>query len=87
MRKYTKYVIVLAIFAVIYLFIGDQSLVNRIRLHYEMVELRKQRDEYKREIEAAERQIESLVSTDSLERYAREHYFMCAGNETIYVVE
>lgn len=87
MKSYYKYIITIAVFLFFYLFIGDKSVVHRIRLHRDAAELREERDQYRAEVEKASRQLQSLQSLDSLERYAREQYFMHAPGETIYVVE
>ena len=42
---------------------------------------------YREATENAQREILLLHNTDSLERYAREHYFMHTPNEDIYLVE
>ena len=42
---------------------------------------------YREGAEKAQREIQTLSQPDSLERYAREHYYMHTPNEDIYLVD
>ena len=86
-RKWGKYILTLLIFAVVFLFIGDQSVVHFIRRGREIRHLEEQRDMYREGAAKAEQEINTLHQPDSLERYAREHYYMHTPNEDIYLVE
>ncbi len=86
-RKWGKYVITLLVFLAVFLFIGDQSLIHFVRRGREIRHLEEQRDMYRSASEQAQREIQILQQPDSLERYAREHYFMHTSNEDIYLVE
>ena len=86
-RKWAKYVITILVFAVVFLFIGDQSVMHFIRRGKEIRHLEEQRDLYREGAAKAEQEIRTLNQPDSLERYAREQYFMHAPNEDIYLVE
>ena len=86
-RKWGKYVITLLVFLVVFLFIGDQSLIHFVRRGREIRHMEEQRDMYRSATEQAQREIQILQHPDSLERYAREHYFMHTNNEDIYLVE
>ena len=86
-RKWGKYVVTLLLFLLVFLFIGDQSLVQFVRRGREIRRLEEQRDMYREGTENAQREIRTLHQPDSLERYAREHYFMHNSNEDIYLVE
>ncbi len=85
--KWGKYVLTLLIFLVVFLFIGEQSAVNFVRRGREIRHLEEQRDMYRDGTENAMREIRTLNNPDSLERYAREHYYMHTPNEDIYLVE
>ncbi len=85
--KWGKYVITLLVFIVVFLFIGEQSIVNFVRRGREIRHLEEQRDMYRESTEKAMREIQTLNNPDSLERYAREHYYMHTANEDIYLVE
>ena len=86
-RKWGKYVITLLIFLVIFLFIGDQSVIQFVKRGKEIRHLKEQRDMYRAGTEKAQSEIKALSNPDSLERYAREHYFMHNVNEDIYLVD
>ncbi len=88
-KKYllNKYVVTMMIFLFIMLFAGDQSLIHTIRRGREIRQLEQQRDMYRKGIQSAQQGINMLQNTDSLERYAREHYYMHTQNEDVYLVE
>ena len=86
-RKWAKYVITIIVFLGVFLFVGEQSLVHFIRRHREIRHLEEQRDMYRSGAEKAQREILYLQNADSLEQYAREHYYMHTPNEDIYLVE
>ena len=86
-KKWGKYVITLLVFLVIYLFIGDQSMIQFVRRGREIRQLEEQRDMYRSGTEKAQREIQTLHNPDSLERFAREHYYMHTANEDIYLVD
>lgn len=86
-RKWGKYVITLAVFLVIYLFVGDQSMVQFYRRRGEIKVYEQQTRTYRRDTKAAQRMMQMLNNKDSLERYARELYFMHEKNEDIYIVD
>lgn len=89
LRKYgpNKYVLVTIVFLIIVFFVGDQSVVNRIRKARQIAELKEQRDAYQKGIEDCQRDILRLQNPDSLERFAREHYYMHTPDEDVYIVE
>ena len=77
-RKWGKYAIAILVFAVVFLFIGEQSLIQFVRRGREIRHLEEQRDLYREGAEKAQREMNALPQTDSLERYAREQYYMHA---------
>ena len=86
-NKWGKYAITILLFLIVYLFIGDQSMLHFWKRHREIRHLEQQRDMYREASEKAQREIQTLQLTDSLEQYAREHYFMHNANEDIYLVQ
>ena len=86
-QKWGKYVLTLITFLAIFLFIGDQSLIQFVKRGKEIRHLEEQRDMYRSASDKAQREIQTLNQPDSLERYAREHYYMHTENEDIYLVE
>lgn len=87
-RKYliNKYVIALLVFAVILSFCGNQSLFNQAGMQREINRKEKELREYHRKTEEAEHQLRVLENPDSLERFAREQYFMRQDGEDVFLI-
>lgn len=82
-----KYVITCLIFIFIFTFCGEQSFINRTRNAIRIAALKKEKalivsqaEQYRYEIEMLEHNV------DSLERFAREHYYMHSDGETVYLI-
>ena len=69
------------------IFFGDQSLINYVKRAREIHRLEEQRDSYREGIQKARHELNVLQNTDSLERFAREQYYMHTDNEDVYLVE
>lgn len=89
LQKYliNRYTITILIFAIIYLFVGDQSICNYIRHQRQINSLKEQRDEYQKEIQQAEHRLKILQNKDSLEKFARETYYMHRADEKVFVID
>ena len=85
-QKWGKYVVAVLLFLAVFLFIGDQSLLRFAHRNREIRHLEEQRDMYESAAEQAQREIQVLQQPDSLERFARERYFMKADDEDIFVI-
>jgi predicted membrane protein len=68
-----KYAITLYLFAIVYLFVGNQSLVKRLGKAREMREIKQEIQLINQQTQEIENMLNSLDNKDSLERYAREH--------------
>lgn len=86
LKKFNKYIITLIVFGVIFLFIGEQSVIKGIRRAHQIHNAEKQLKSIRKEIQDCEQQAENLQNTDSLERFAREQYYMHAPNEDVYLI-
>ena len=86
-RKWGKYVITVLAFFVVFLFVGPQSLLHFVHRHREIRHMEEQRDLYRSESERVDQEIRVLQDADSLERFAREHYYMHTSDEDIYLVD
>ena len=88
LRKFfiNKYAITLYLFAIIYLFVGNQSLVKRLAKAREIRDIKLEIQFINQQTQATENMLNSLDNKDSLERYAREHYHMHADGEVVYLV-
>lgn len=89
LHKYVvnKYIVTLVIFALVMIFVGEQSYRVRIKKARQIRELEAQRDAYQAAIDQAHRDLQNLQSTDSLERFAREKYLMHTDKEDVYLVD
>ena len=76
-RKH-KYLITLALFAVIIGFLDENSVVRRLGYAREESRLRDEIEKYRKEL---------AVDSGAIERIAREKYLMKKPNEDIYVFE
>ena len=82
-----KYAITLYLFALLFVFVGDNSFIQYIKRAKKMRVLEQQLEITNGEIKQAQAVMQSLDNVDSLERFAREEYRMHAPNEDVYVVE
>lgn len=82
-----KYAIVIVVFAVIMIFIGDHSLMQFIKRAKKIVDIEEQIQQTNQQIQQTQRTMQMLDNTDSLERYARENYMMHTDKEDVYLVE
>jgi len=82
-----KYVLTLIIFGVIFVFVGEQSLIKGLKRSRQIHETKQEIRQSEEAITKAQRQINSLQQPDSLERFAREHYLMHRDNEEIFLIE
>ena len=89
LRKFfiNKYAITLYLFAIIYLFAGNQSLIKRLAKSREINNIQQQIEQIQQYTEQTKTMLYSLDIKDSLEKYAREEYQMHADGEVVYLVE
>lgn len=82
-----KYAIALLVFALLFMFFGDHSLIQYLKRSKKMRALEAELVQTQQEIEQAEAVMRVLDDVDSLERFAREQYRMHAPNEDVFIVE
>lgn len=83
-----KYLIVCVIFFVNLLFLDHNNLVRRYRQRKEIATLRAEKELYTKMYERDTRQLEALRSNPkTLEKIARERYFMKKADEDVFVFE
>ena len=89
LRKFfiNKYAISLYLFAIIYIFIGEQSLIKRISKAREINEIKEEIELVNQQTQEIKNMLNSLDIKDSLENYAREEYQMHADGEVVYLVD
>jgi len=82
-----KYVLTLLIFAVIFIFVGEQSLIKGIKRQQQIHQTEQEIRIAEQAISSAQQQLNNLQHPDSLEKFAREHYLMHRDNEDIFLIE
>lgn len=82
-----KYAITLYVFALIFIFVGEQSVINQVSRKIEIRQIRRSIQDIQAQTERDEQLLHSLQHPDSLERFARETYKMHEDGETVFVVE
>ena len=68
-------------------FFDSHSLVKRWTWHRQAVELERQNEALRAEIEALRRQLDAGLSDEAIEQLARERYGMRKPGETVYLIE
>lgn len=88
MRTYllNKYVITIIVFMLIFLFVGEQSLIKDMKRGRQIRQTERAIQEADHAIQKATRQKNALQQKDSLEKYAREQYLMHKSNEDVYLI-
>lgn len=82
-----KYLVAILVFAVVYTFVGDQSLLKRLQRAGQIRETEERLSSMRADTDHALRMMEVLQDTDSLESFARERYGMHTGEEDVYMVK
>ena len=82
-----KYAITVYVFAVILMFVGEQSWFNQIKRGIEIREVKREIEQVKEQTAKQEQVLRNLDNVDSLEKFAREEYHMHAEGEDVYLVE
>ena len=89
MKKYlNKYIITLGIFAVIVLFLDENSMLKRMQMNQEERELREEIERYRNDFNESTRLLGEITADSvAIEQIARERYMMKLPDEDIYVFE
>ena len=90
LRKWVlnKYVITLVVFLFMLAFLGKNSWIQQIKNARQISGLEEELDNYLQEAARYRQDIQTLQgSEENLERYAREHYYMHAPNEDVYLID
>ena len=89
MKKYLiKYIITLGIFALIVLFLDENSMLKRMQMNQEERELREEIEKYRDDFNESTRLLGEITADSvAIEQIARERYMMKLPEEDIYVFE
>jgi cell division protein FtsB len=84
---YNRYTFVAVIFAIV-LFTGEYSIINRFKLVQSVKELKKEKEQYEKDIIKAREELKQLNTTkENLEKMAREKYLMRKQNEDVFIID
>lgn len=82
-----KYAVALLLFLIWMLFFDRNNLVSQINLRQSLNALKDRKEAYQEKIVQVKADKEDLLTnTESLEKFAREKYWMKKDNEDIYVI-
>lgn len=82
-----KYVLITSLFVVWMTFFDDASLLQHIRIDREIGELKKDRSFYKKQLEEVKTELKKVQDDPkSIEKIARERFYMKKDQEDIFVV-
>ena len=84
--RYTKYLITIALFVIIVMFVDENSLMNQQERSEEIERLQEEISILKAQYEEDTRKLNSLSEYDHIVRMAREKYFMKRPDEDVFVV-
>ena len=84
--RYTKYLITIALFVIIVVFVDENSLMNQQERSEEIERLQEEISILKAQYEEDTRKLNSLSEYDHIVRMAREKYFMKRPDEDVFVV-
>lgn len=82
-----KYVIAIAVFAVLMLFVDRNNIFEQIQRRHQLNELLASKKFYQDEIEKTKQNLNGLKDDAALEKYARETYLMKKKNEDLFIVD
>ena len=83
-----KYLITIVAFAVIIVFLDENSLLRRLGYEREISQLKEEIEKYRADYEENTKRLNEIsTNPDAIEQIAREKYLMKKPNEDIYVFE
>jgi len=83
-----KYVIVFMVFFVFILFFDQHNLIRRYKTYRNTQKLKSEINFYNEQIKNNRKEINNIqLNDESLEKYARERYFMKKDSEDIFIIK
>ena len=83
-----KYLITIGVFLLIFVFLDENSLIQRGKHQQEISNLTQEIEKYRKQYEDATQRLKELTeSPEALEKIAREKYLMKKPNEDIFIFE
>lgn len=85
---FNKYFLTIVVFLILIVFFGEHNLRNRWKTSRNIKSLNKEIRFYQDEIDANKQKMNDMQASDeSLEKFAREKYYLKKENEDIFIVE
>jgi len=85
---FNKYLVVLIGFVIFLTFFDNHNLISRWKTGRNNADMKKQIEFYQSEIEKNKKKMNDMQSSDeSLEKYAREHYYLKKDSEDIFIIK
>jgi cell division protein DivIC len=83
-----RYFLVFFVFLVWVIFIDASSLISQYSGNQKLFELKRERRYYQKEIRKTKAELKELFADEkSLEKFAREHYYMKKDSEDVWLVQ
>ncbi|MDO4461065.1 MAG: septum formation initiator family protein [Bacteroidia bacterium] len=82
-----KYVIAVVVFVLWLFLLAEDNIRTRYTLSASVDALTEQREQLKAEIEEDYRKMDELRNVETLEKFAREEYYMKSPNEVVFIVK
>ena len=87
-RSFLRYALVATVLFLLFMLLKKDSLVSWVQAGVTLRRQRRQIELYQRENEELDRRIRMMTGNrDTLERYAREHFFFAEPGDDVYVIE
>lgn len=85
--KVNKYWLTVIIFAIVTFFVGDSTIMHRVSYDRQINQLEKEIEQITQEKEKNLEKLRALESNnETLERFAREEYYMTKPNEEVFII-
>lgn len=82
-----KYSVTVLVFVIWLATLDTDSIPRRLALHNSVAALEKQKQQLQDEIREDYRKMEELQGVETLEKFAREEYYMKAPDEVVFIVK
>ena len=87
-RSFLRYAIVATVLFLLFMLLKKDSLVSWVQAGVTLRRQRRQIELYRHENEELDRRIRTMTGNrDTLERYAREHFFFSEPGDDVYIIE
>ncbi|MDR1782761.1 MAG: septum formation initiator family protein [Dysgonamonadaceae bacterium] len=88
LQRLNKYWVAVILFLVFTVFIGENTMIDRLKYDREIKQLERDIEVQKKELQANRQKLESIRENDeSLEKFAREQYRLTKPDEELFIIE